>query len=337
MPVILTERRQAHIGETPESSPIRRWVGADPSTEVGEAVSTREHGTMSTQHSSFESAADGTTIATSAWTEVAGEPRGVVQIAHGLAEHGARYERFAHALNGAGFLAFATDHRGHGRTGQDRLGDFGPAGFDGLAADVAQYGGELRRMHPDLPVFLFGHSMGSFASQMVMIDSPELYAGVVLSGSTAMDMLAAAMADAPADAPAGLEAFNAGFEHRTGYEWLSRDESEVDAYVADPWCGFDVPDETIPLLFGPAGRLASESELSKIRRDLPILIASGLDDPLAGGGQLVELLGQRYRDAGVADVTVQLYPGARHEILNETNRDQVTTDIVGWLTSHTPA
>ena len=290
---------------------------------------------MTSQQSSFVSAADGTEIFTTGWTTVEGEPRGVVQIAHGLAEHAARYDRFARELNAAGYLAFATDHRGHGRTGQDRLGHFGTAGFDGLAADVAQYGAELADANPGLPVFLFGHSMGSFASQMVMIDAPDQYAGVVLSGSTAMDALAAAMADAPADAPAGLEAFNAGFEHRTGYEWLSRDDAEVDQYVADLWCGFDVPDETMPLLFGPAERLALPSELGKIRSDLPILIASGSDDPLAGGGQLVELLGQRYRDAGITDVTVQVYPGARHEILNETNRDEVTADIVDWLTAHT--
>ena len=133
------------------------------------------------------------------------------------------------------------------------------------------------------------------------------------------------------DESAGLEAFNVGFEHRTGYEWLSRDEAEVDVYVADPWCGFDVPDETIPSLFAQAGRLADPTVLAGIRHDLPILVASGSDDPLAGGGELVELLAQRYRDAGLADVTVTVYPGARHEILNETNRDEVTNHIIDWL------
>jgi alpha-beta hydrolase superfamily lysophospholipase len=289
---------------------------------------------MSAQESSFVSSADGTVIATTAWTDVTGAPIGAVQIAHGLAEHAARYGRFAQALNAAGFLAFATDHRGHGRTGCDRLGDFGPAGFDGLIADVAQFGAAIAAEHPGLPVFLLGHSMGSFASQSVIVDGAAPYAGVALSGSTALDVLAAGMASAPADAPAGLEAFNAGFEHRTGYEWLSRDEAEVDAYVADPWCGFDVPAEAIPSLFGQAARLADPAVLAGIRSDLPILIASGSDDPLAGGGQLVELLGQRYRDAGVADVTVVVYPGARHEILNETNRDEVTADIIAWLTQH---
>ena len=293
---------------------------------------------MSAEQSSFVSAADGTEIATYAWTEVAGDPRGVVQIAHGLAEHGERYARFATALNAAGFLAYAVDHRGHGRTARGRLGDFGPAGFDGLIADVAQFGAALRAQlgvgHRGPASFLFGHSMGSFAAQAAIVDHSATWDGVVLSGSTTLDVLAAGMADAPADAPAGLEAFNAGFEHRTGYEWLSRDEAEVDAYVADPWCGWDVPADVIPSLFAPAARLADPAVLAGIRSDLPILVASGDADPLAGGGALVELLGQRYRDAGVVDVTVTLYPAARHEILNETNRDDVTADIVAWLDAH---
>lgn len=296
--------------------------------------SSRDNRVMTAHEGSFVSSADGTEVATSAWTDVDGSPRGAVQIAHGLAEHAARYDRFATALNAAGFLAFATDHRGHGRTGRGRLGDFGAAGFDGLIADVAEFGAAIGRDH-QTPVFLVGHSMGSFAAQSILIDHGGQYAGVVLSGSTALDVLAAGMADS--EGPVGLEAFNAGFEHRTGFEWLSRDEAEVDAYVADPWCGFETPADTIPMLFGQATRLADPGELASIRSDLPILIASGSDDPLAGGGDLVELLGQRYRDAGVTDVTVTVYPCARHEVLNETNRDEVTADIVDWLTAHLPA
>lgn len=142
------------------------------------------------------------------------------------------------------------------------------------------------------------------------------------------------MAQTPAGTPTALAAFNAGFEHRTGYEWLSRDAAEVDAYVADPWCDWEVPDDVIPSLFAPVPRLAGPALLAGIRRHLRILIASGGADPLAGGGALVRLLGQRYRDAGIADVTVTLYPAARHEILNETNRDSITADIVAWLRAY---
>ena len=104
--------------------------------------------------------------------------------------------------------------------------------------------------------------------------------------------------------------------------------------MADPLCGFDLPDETVPALFGAAGTLADPTALAGIRSDLPLLVVSGSDDPLAAGGQLVEVLGQRYRDAGLVDVTVRLYDGARHEILNEINRDEVTADVVAWLDAH---
>ncbi len=282
---------------------------------------------MTMQRSTFTSPVDGLELACYAWD--VDEPRAVVQVAHGLAEHSARYDRFARALNDAGYAVRATDHRGHGASIAGTPGDFGAAGFAGLIADVAAYGASLR---DDGPLFLFAHSMGSFAAQSVLLTHSHQYAGVVLSGSTALDLLAAGLAQA--EEPAGLEAFNAGFEHRTGYEWLSRDEAEVDRYVADPLCGFDLPDATVPALFGAAGTLADPTSLASIRPDLPLLVASGTDDPLAGGGQLVEVLAQRYRDAGLVDVTVRLYDGARHEILNETNRDQVTADVVAWLDAH---
>lgn len=283
---------------------------------------------MGYQTSTFTSPVDRTALATYAW-DTPGEPRAVVQIAHGLAEHAGRYDRLASALNDAGYVVRANDHRGHGSSIADVPGDFGAAGFDGLIADVAAYGSHLRAEHPDLPLFLVAHSMGSFATQGVLLEHSDRYDGVVLTGSTALDVLAAGLAQS--EGPIGLEAFNAGFEHRTGYEWLSRDEAEVDAYVADPLCGFDLPEETVPALFAPAARLADPAALAGIRPDLPLLIASGSVDPLAGGGELVQLLGQRYRDAGLTDVTVNLYAEARHEIFNETNRDEVTRDVIDWL------
>ncbi|NPC42130.1 alpha/beta fold hydrolase [Nocardioides sp. zg-1230] len=282
---------------------------------------------MSAQRSTFTSPVDDLELATYEWD--VSDPRGVVQVAHGLAEHSARYDRFARALNDAGYTVRAIDHRGHGASIAGEPGDFGAPGFDALIADLAAYGASVRG---ELPLFLVAHSMGSFAAQSVILTHSEQYAGVVLSGSTALDLLAAGMAQA--EGPVGLAAFNAGFEHRTGYEWLTRDEAEVDRYVADPLCGFELPDETVPALFGSAGTLADPAALAGVRHDLPLLIASGSDDPLAGGGQLVEVLGQRYRDAGLVDVTVKLYDGARHEILNEINRDEVTTDVLAWLDAH---
>jgi alpha-beta hydrolase superfamily lysophospholipase len=279
----------------------------------------------------FRSPVDGTAIATHSWGEQLTAPRGVVQVAHGIAEHGQRYDRFARALVDAGYRVHAVDHRGHGGSvaSADELGSFD---FAALVADVAAYGAELARTETGVPLFLVAHSMGSFAAQTVILDHSDQYAGVVLSGSTALDVLAAELSQA--EGPVGLEAFNAAFEHRTGYEWLSRDEAEVDAYVADPLSGFDLPDDAVPQLFAGAGRLGDPGELARIRKDLPLLIASGDADPLAGGGQLIRLLGQRYRDAGLTDVTVALYPEARHEIFNETNRDEITADVIAWLDRH---
>lgn len=286
---------------------------------------------MTVKHSTFTSPADATILTTYEWDDVF-VPRGAVQIAHGLAEHAGRYDRLATALNAAGYLVGAHDHRGHGKSISGRPGDFGAVGFDGLIADTAAYGAALHEDRPDLPLFLVAHSMGSFAAQSVLLEHSEQYAGVVLTGSTALDVLGAQLA--AAEGPGGLAAFNAGFENRTGYEWLSRDKAEVDAYVADPRCGFDLPAEMVPGLFSAAETLADPQKLSAIRSDLPLLIASGSADPLAGGGELVHLLGQRYRDAGVADVSVKVYADARHEIFNETNRDAVTADVIGWLDAH---
>ena len=285
---------------------------------------------MPTQ-SVFASPTDGTEIATYTWGEELTEPRGVVQVAHGIAEHAARYDRLAQDLVAHGYRVVANDHRGHGQTAKEPS-DLGSFSFPALVADVAALGASIREGAGRLPVFLIAHSMGSFAAQDVMLEHSDTYAGVVLSGSTALDVLAANLAQS--EGPVGLEAFNAGFEHRTGYEWLSRDEAEVDKYVADPHSGFDLPDDAVPQLFAGAGRLADPTALAGIRKDLPLLIVSGQADPLSGDGQLIGLLGQRYRDAGLGDVSVTVYPDARHEIFNETNRDEITADVIAWLDAH---
>lgn len=148
---------------------------------------------------------------------------------------------------------------------------------------------------------------------------------MVLSGTSDAGPL---LAQRASDKPFDLSAFNAPFEHRTGYEWLSRDEAEVDAYVADPACGFVAPPfkgiET-------RARGSDPEQVAHVRSDLPILLISGDADPLAGGGALINAVTDRYRAAGVTDVTTSLYPQGRHEMLNETNRDEVTQEILGFL------
>ncbi|WP_432483616.1 alpha/beta fold hydrolase [Kineococcus esterisolvens] len=282
---------------------------------------------------SFPSPADGLHLTTYRWAGVPGRPLGVVQVAHGLAEHGRRYARLAAALNAAGFTVAANDHRGHGSsTGEGvPLGGFGAAGFEGFVADIARHGELLHEEFPGLPVFLLAHSLGSMGAQNVLLEHPGLYAGVVLSGSTSLDGLVDVVRSLPADQP-GLAAFNAPFEHRTGFEWLSRDEAEVDAYVADPLCGFPTEDAILAGALATAGATADPARLAAIGPDLPVLVVSGADDPVGGtGGELLVRLAERYRAAGLRDVTLEVLPGARHEVFNETNREEVTALVVSWL------
>jgi alpha-beta hydrolase superfamily lysophospholipase len=268
--------------------------------------------------------ADGIELQTFRWAPE-GSPRAVVQVQHGLAEHAARYRRFGQALTSAGYLVYAPDGRGSGRTAAGRYGQWGPDGWPGWVDDLARLNARIRQDNPGLKVALFGHSMGSFASQQYVLDHSGDIDALVLSGTTEVSGLAAML---DSDVPADLSAFNAPFENRTGYEWLSRDESEVDAYVADEACGFAAPKLTGIATLAQA---ADPQRLAGIRSDLPILLVSGSDDPLAGGGAAVETVAQRYLDAGVRDVQVRIYPRARHELLNETNREEVTADVLAFI------
>lgn len=284
----------------------------------------------------FVSEQDGLEVAAYAWPAPA-EPKGIVQIAHGVAEHALRYARFARSLNAAGYSVFAHDHRGHGQSlfADGALGDAGEAGWGGLVSDIAQYTNIIMEAAPDLPLFLFGHSMGSFAAQHLLLDHSDKAAGVILSGSTDIGVLAAMIA-AGGEAPS-LAAYNAAFEPaRTPFDWLSRDEREVDVYVADPLCGWEPPDAFAASMIAGAPHYADPAQLSVVRRDLPILFAAGDADPLNGKLALLNGLVEKYRAAGFVEVESIIYPGARHEILNETNRNAVTDDIIQWLHKHAP-
>jgi alpha-beta hydrolase superfamily lysophospholipase len=270
-------------------------------------------------------------------------PAGVVLIAHGASEHSARYDRFARALNQAGLAAVAIDHRGHGRTGPSTgPGLMGPGGGQAVVDDLH----ELRvltesSIEPGTPVFLFGHSMGSLIGLAYLAQHAEGLAGAVLCGFAAdvqnvgaLGALLQGFADAGMrDEPAGdlLASNNAAFEPaRTPFDWLSRDPAEVDRYIADPLCG-----DGNPLTYGylvdlfdvvaPAGEhLAAIS--------CPVLVIAGDQDPAAAMGANATGLAEALAAAGVP-VDLTLYEGARHELLNETNRDEVTADIVDWLRS----
>lgn len=158
---------------------------------------------MKQETSVFSSPADALSLASYAWEDVPGAVRGIVQIVHGAAEHSARYERLAALLNAGGYLVYAHDHRGHGRSITARVpeGEFGAPGWDGLVGDAVAFSRDIARRNPGVPLFLLGHSMGSMAAQELILDNSELYAGLLLSGSTAMDLLAGAVLAAAPPGP----------------------------------------------------------------------------------------------------------------------------------------
>ena len=267
---------------------------------------------------------------------------GVVVISHGASEHSGRYDRFARALNARGYAAYALDHRGHGRTADATgAGRIGPGGGDRLVDDLHALVEHARAEMPGTPVVLFGHSMGSLIGQAYATRHSDAFAGYVLSGCpgplpgadeirAALQAAAdAGMSDQPLDT---LGPFNEPFEPaRTKSDWLSRDADEVDKYIADPLCGDDMPltygymHELLELSM-PAMEPAAISKIAAI----PVLMITGEMDPASGMSANARELEKRLRDAGL-DVTARYYPEARHELLNETNRDEVTADVIDWL------
>ena len=279
---------------------------------------------------------DGTPITAYRW-EPATEPRAVVQLTHGMGEHLLRYDHLAATLADAGFLVQGQDHRGHGATAgsPEALGQLGVAGWNGLVDDIDVLVERAHRYHPDLPVILFGHSMGSFAAQQYVLDHSNSISALALSGTAVIDLLEPAL---DLDAPIDLTGFNAPFAPaRTDYDWLSRDPAQVDAYVDDPLCGFGLDAEGGKAMFTRARALADPARLAGIRKSLPVYITVGELDPVNGQLALVHALVQRLEDAGLTDVTLVTWPDARHEIFNETNRAEVEAGLLAWLDRVVPA
>jgi alpha-beta hydrolase superfamily lysophospholipase len=278
---------------------------------------------------------DGSAIAAYRWLPE-GTPRGIVQLTHGMGEHLLRYGHLAATLTGAGFVVQGQDHRGHGATApsDDALGQIGAAGWNSLVGDIDVLVERTHDRMPDLPLVLLGHSMGSFAAQQYMLDHSNRIAGLALSGTAAIDLMEPGL---NLDEPMDLSGFNAPFPNRTGFEWLSRDEAQVDAYVADPHCGFGLDVEGSKAMFARAREVADPDRLAGVRKDLPVHIMVGELDPVNGQLALVNTLVERLRAAGLTDVTLTVWPAARHEIFNETNRDEVEADLLAWLDRVVPA
>jgi len=278
----------------------------------------------------------------------------VVQLSHGMAEHSARYARLAEALTAAGYAVYGHDHRGHGATASKA--DHGYfADRDGWATVVADLRAVTRFAqdeHPGLPVFLLGHSMGSFLARSYVIEDSRELAGLILSGTAGgpgpLGAAGAGLAAAEArfrgrrHVSALLDKltfgqYNTAFKpNRTEFDWLSRDPAEVDLYVADELCGNTFTSGFFGDLIRGLRSINDKRQVARVRRDLPILLIAGDQDPVGAGGKGPRAVREQYAVAGVVDVTCTLYPGARHEVLNETNRDEVTADVIRWLDAHLP-
>ena len=282
---------------------------------------------MATLERSFRfTGADGAPIAGFRWIDDTATPHAVLQVAHGMGEHARRYPTPLEPLIAAGWAIYADDHRGHGLTapGPDALGDFGENGAELVVEDMHKLTSLARAEHPDLPRILLGHSLGSFFAQAYVFDHSRAIDGLVLSGT-------AAFGDRTGPQRRLDEIGLDGEAPRTPFDWLSRDPAEVDAYIADPLCGFSRKPAGDGAFARVAARLRDPAEIAKIRKDLPIYVFVGDKDPVNQDLALLAPLLDRYRDAGLTDLTVKVYPGGRHEMLNETNRAEVVADLMAWL------
>jgi alpha-beta hydrolase superfamily lysophospholipase len=273
-------------------------------------------------------------------------PRAIVQIAHGLAEHSARYARLASALNAAGYGAYASDLRGHGpKAAAADLGHIADhGGWAKCVADLWALNRLIAAEQPGAPIVFLGHSMGSFLARQFVAEHSGALAGAVYSGSNGKPPPIATAGRLIARAERlrlggrgkskllnGMMfgEYNKPFKPaRTEFDWLSRDPAEVDAYVADPLCGFPFTTQLAIDLLDALPYLSSPASLEPIRKDMPIYVFSGERDPV---GANIKGLIDALKAAGFTRLTTRIYPGARHETLNETNRDEVTRDLIAWL------
>jgi alpha-beta hydrolase superfamily lysophospholipase len=261
---------------------------------------------------------DGTGLAGFLWRSDT-QPKAVLQLAHGAGEHSGRYRERLAPIVEAGYVVYAADHRGHGLTsGMAHLGDFGPGGAPAAVGDMATLSRLARAGQPGLPLILMGHSMGAMFSQAYLPEHSELIDALVLSGTAG---------------PGRIEpgTINQDFEPaRTPYDWLSRDPAQVDAYIADPFCGIRFTPDSTASFVTLRERELTPASLAKVRQGLPVLVFVGDADPINAKLARLTPLIDAYKAAGL-DVTLKVYPGGRHEMLNETNRDEVVSDLLAWL------
>ena len=293
-------------------------------------------------------AGDGHSIHGISW-QPDGPAVAVVQVIHGLAEHAGRYADFAAAAVGRGYAVVAHDHRGHGAHA-DPVGHFADRnGWQTVLADIHRVNRHVQATFPGCRVGLLGHSMGSFLAQTYAMHYSGLIAALIVSGSTwpsRLELLPGhllARAECLRVGKRGYSrvlhalffgSFNRRFRPaRTDYDWLSRDDKEVDAYIADPLCGRPYTAGLVRDLTGGLLAIASEAAINRIPGEMPVLISGGSVDPV-GGESGMGRLALHYAQTQHSRLKVKIFDGARHELLHETNRDEVTSWWLDWLEPH---
>ena len=277
-------------------------------------------------------------------------PKAVVQIAHGIAEHISRYDPFMFFLAENGYVAVGNDHLGHGLSAEneDGLGIFDTQnGWTYAVDDMKALRDQVRQEFHDIPYIFFGHSMGSFLTRTYLIRYPDQYDAAILSGTgqqspalinagffaaNLLTLLRGPGADGKLLNDMAFGSYCKKIDNpRTPFDWLSTNEENVDRYIADPLCGFVAKCSMYRDMMGGLKFLTKQSNIDKMNKDAPIYFMSGAEDPVGDYGAGVEKAYRAFCDAGLHDVTMKLYPGGRHEMLNETNREEVMQDILAWL------
>ncbi|WP_099362551.1 alpha/beta hydrolase [Fredinandcohnia onubensis] len=277
-------------------------------------------------------------------------PKGIIQIAHGMAEHIERYDLFAKALIQEGYVVYGNDHRGHGKTGKNanQVGFFAEEnGFDLVVEDMLQLTNIIKKDYPNKPIFLFGHSMGSFLSRRYIQTHGDQLAGVILSGTGGNPGLIGQVGigiskfemkrkgkrtSSSLMNKLTFGSYNKAFTPaRTEFDWLTRDDSEVDKYIEDPLCGGIFTAGFFYDLVSGVAKVNKHSANRKIPKDLPMYFLAGDKDPVGNFSKGILQAADMYIKLGIEDVTVKLYEDSRHEILNELNKEEVFTDVINWL------
>lgn len=289
------------------------------------------------------------------WSPPCGvRPRASVLVIHGIAEHSGRYDRFARFLSAKGMTVYALDLPGHGRSAQaGRLGNAGPEAWSDMTAAVTALTRFVSRRHADLPLFSFGHSMGSALNQWQIQNNGDLLEGAILCGTfgalpdgldeARMEQMAALLAVADAatrTAPSetmvhAVGGFTLPFVEAgktpNGTEWQTQDPAEAQAFLDDPLCGFAFSNETTLSVVRGFSSLWADAAERRIPRDLPLLIVAGEDDPVGKKTATIRELIGRYLGHGLTDVSCRFYPGQRHELLNEPRKDHAHRLIGHWI------